>query len=144
MAHVPSLRDSYPFTTLTQHSTTPTSAKPALVGDPGHVLGYDCVALRASMAQSQVSTPHPTSPLRVTSGYMVFGWGISHLPTKIPALGRRLVPQVRPSVGLTLDQCTRHLESLGLVPASSSLRSAQVIVQKTDANLGHQASLRSG
>jgi hypothetical protein len=32
---------------LTQHSTTPTSAKPALVGDPGHVLGYDCDALRA-------------------------------------------------------------------------------------------------
>src|SRR5664280_2874116 len=89
MAQVPSLRDSYPFTTLTQHSATPTSAKPALVGDPGHVLGYDCVALRASMAQSQVSASHPTSPLRVTSGYMVFGWGISHLPTKIPALGQK-------------------------------------------------------
>ena len=36
------------------------------------------------------------------------------------------VPQVRPSVGLTWDHCTR--------PSS-----AQVSVQKKDANLGHQA-----
>src|ERR1019366_1469626 len=42
-----------------------------------HVLGYDCVALRASMAQSKVSALHPASPLRVTSGYMV--GGVAHL-----------------------------------------------------------------
>src|SRR5664279_3312498 len=101
MAHVPSLRDSYPFTTLTQHSATPTSAKPALVGDPGHVLGYDCVALRASMAQSQVSAPHPTSPLRVTSGYMVVRRWFSSPPTtvvssQLSVISEQQVARLRP------------------------------------------------
>jgi hypothetical protein len=36
---------------LTQGSTTPTRAKTARVGDPGHALGYICSALRAGATQ---------------------------------------------------------------------------------------------
>ena len=43
-----------------------------------------------------------------------------------------------PFVGLAWDHRSRHLESPDLVPAQPEFSSTQVIVQKTDANLGHR------
>ena len=46
--------------TLTQDSATPTSATPALVGDPGHVLGYSCSALTGSLLRLVINFTLPT------------------------------------------------------------------------------------
>jgi hypothetical protein len=66
--HLPSYRTFCDKSQLTQDSTTPRTANSPVVGDPGHVLGYDCVALRAGVVEVEAESMAGAGESRIFGG----------------------------------------------------------------------------